>query len=50
VLAPGSLAVEFDHVSFSYADDTQVLVDLSLRLEPGTVLGLLAALVAAKPR
>lgn len=41
VLAPGSLAVEFDHVSFSYADDTQVLVDLSLRLEPGTVLGLL---------
>jgi ATP-binding cassette subfamily B protein len=38
-LPPGPLAVEIDHVSFGYADDTPVLRDISLRLEPGRVLG-----------
>jgi ATP-binding cassette subfamily B protein len=38
----GALAVEFDHVSFCYEDDVEnVLSDLSFRLAPGTVLGLL---------
>lgn len=37
-----ALAVEFDRVSFCYEDDVEnVLTDLSLRLEPGTVVGLL---------
>lgn len=37
-----ALAVEFDNVSFCYEDDVEnVLTDLSLRLEPGTVVGLL---------
>ncbi len=51
---PGPLAVQFDHVSFRYAEPTQataenketppkpsVLHDLSFTLEPGQVLGLL---------
>lgn len=38
-LPPGPLAVELDHVSFGYAEDTPVLRDISLRLEPGRVLG-----------
>jgi ATP-binding cassette subfamily B protein len=38
---PGPLSVEFDHVSFAYEADDPVLRDLSFRLEPGTVLGLL---------
>lgn len=38
----GALAVEFDHVSFRYEDDVEnVLSDLTFRLEPGTVVGLL---------
>jgi ATP-binding cassette subfamily B protein len=40
-LPDGALAVELDGVSFRYADDTPVLSDVSLRLEPGRVLGLL---------
>ncbi|HKY46989.1 MAG TPA: ABC transporter ATP-binding protein, partial [Acidimicrobiia bacterium] len=36
----GPLAVEFDRVRFSYEDQV-VLDDVSFRLEPGTVLGLL---------
>ncbi|HEU0028938.1 MAG TPA: ABC transporter ATP-binding protein, partial [Ktedonobacterales bacterium] len=36
---PGPLAVELDGVSFAYAEDTPVLRDISLRLEPGRVLG-----------
>ena len=36
----GALAVEFDGVTFAYGDDP-VLEDVSLRLEPGRVLGLL---------
>jgi ABC-type multidrug transport system fused ATPase/permease subunit len=37
----GPLAVEFDSVSFGYGDEEMVLHDLSFRLEPGRVLGLL---------
>ncbi|HUX88434.1 MAG TPA: ABC transporter ATP-binding protein, partial [Chloroflexota bacterium] len=43
-LPDGALPVEFDHVSFAYADqatDRLVLEDLSFRLAPGRVLGLL---------
>ncbi|MDQ2809343.1 MAG: ABC transporter ATP-binding protein/permease [Chloroflexota bacterium] len=35
----GPAAVEFDGVSFGYGDATMVLQDVSLHLEPGTVLG-----------
>ena len=38
-LPPGPLAVELDGVSFGYAEDTPVLRDVSVRLEPGRVLG-----------
>ena len=38
-LPPGRLAVELDGVSFGYAEDTPVLRDISVRLEPGRVLG-----------
>lgn len=39
----GPLAVTFEDVSFHYADDpdTRVLKDITFRLQPGTVLGLL---------
>jgi ATP-binding cassette, subfamily B, bacterial len=39
----GPLAVAFEDVSFHYADDpdTRVLKDITFRLQPGTVLGLL---------
>lgn len=37
----GALSVEFDRVSFAYADDEPVIRDISFRLEPGTVLGLI---------
>ena len=40
-LPPGPLGVEFRHVSFGYSPDELVLKDVSLRLEPGEVLGLL---------
>ena len=43
-LPDGALPVEFDHVSFAYTDQTTdrlVLNDLSFRLAPGRVLGLL---------
>ena len=40
-LPTGPLAVEFQHVTFSYVDDEPVLRDVSFRLEPGQVLGLL---------
>ena len=39
-LPAGPLAIEFDRVSFSY-EERVVLSDVSFRLEPGTVLGLL---------
>jgi ATP-binding cassette, subfamily B, bacterial len=38
-LPPGRLAVELEGVSFGYAEDTPVLRDISVRLEPGRVLG-----------
>jgi ABC-type multidrug transport system fused ATPase/permease subunit len=38
-LPPGPLAVELDCVSFGYAEDTLVLRDVSVRLQPGRVLG-----------
>ncbi len=38
-LPPGPLAVELDGVSFDYAEDAPVLRDVSVRLEPGRVLG-----------
>lgn len=40
-LPEGALSVELDGVDFRYADDTPVLKDVSLRLAPGRVLGLL---------
>jgi ABC-type multidrug transport system fused ATPase/permease subunit len=42
-LPGGPLSVEFDQVTFSYQDDRRetVLHDLSFKLEPGKVLGLL---------
>lgn len=38
-LPPGPLAVELDHVSFGYTQDILILRDVSMRLEPGRVLG-----------
>ena len=40
-LPSGPLAVEFDGVSFAYDTDRPVLDNVTLRLRPGTVLGLL---------
>lgn len=40
-LPAGALSVEFECVSFGYGDEEMVLRDLSFRLEPATVLGLL---------
>lgn len=40
-LPSGPLAVEFDGVSFAYDADRPVLDHVTLRLQPGTVLGLL---------
>lgn len=40
-LPAGPLPVEFDHVDFSYGSKGGVLHDLSFRLEPGEILGLL---------
>jgi len=40
-LPPGPLAVELDGVSFGYAQDVPVLRDISVRLEPGRVLGVI---------
>jgi ATP-binding cassette subfamily B protein len=37
----GALSVEFDRVTFGYAADEPVLRDISFRLEPGSVLGLI---------
>ncbi len=38
-LPPGQLAVELDGVSFAYAEHAPVLRDVSVRVEPGRVLG-----------
>jgi ATP-binding cassette subfamily B protein len=38
---PGPLAVEFDRVTFGYADDAPVVNGVSYQLAPGSVLGLL---------
>jgi ABC-type multidrug transport system fused ATPase/permease subunit len=38
-LPPGPLAVELENVSFGYAPGTPVLREVSVRLEPGRVLG-----------
>jgi len=40
-LTSGPLAVEVDSVSFGYVEGDPVLEDISLRLDPGRVLGLL---------
>ena len=40
-LPTGPLSVELDRVTFGYGESESVLRDLSLRLEPGQVLGLL---------
>ncbi len=40
-LPPGPLAVELDGVSFGYAEGVPVLRDVSVRLEPGRVLGVI---------
>src|SRR5205085_6780385 len=39
-LPPGPLAVELDGVSFGYEQDTPVLRDVSVCVEPGRVLGM----------
>ncbi len=39
-LPPGPLAVELESVSFAYAEDVPVLRHVSVRLEPGRVLGI----------
>lgn len=36
-----ALAVEFDHVSFGYGEEEMVVQDLTFKVEPGEVLGLL---------
>jgi len=38
-LPPGALSVELDNVSFAYGEGAPVLHGISLRLEPGNVLG-----------
>lgn len=40
-LPRGPLGVEFDNVRFGYGEDEMVLRDLTFKLEPGRVLGLL---------
>jgi ABC-type multidrug transport system fused ATPase/permease subunit len=40
-LPPGPLTVELDGVSFGYREDAMVLHGVSLRLEPGRVLGVM---------
>ena len=40
-LPPGPLAVELDGVSFGYGDGAPVLRDISMRVEPGRVLGVI---------
>ena len=40
-ISVGSLSLVFDDVSFAYTEDERVLKDLTFRLEPGTILGLL---------
>lgn len=37
----GPLSLEFEHVSFGYGEEKMVIEDISFRLEPGHVLGLL---------
>src|SRR5205823_1112534 len=37
----GAHSVEFDNVSFGYGDEEMVLRDITFRLEPGRILGLL---------
>ncbi len=39
-LPPGPLSVALDHVSFAYAAHAPVLRDVSVRVEPGRVLGI----------
>ena len=39
--APDALSVEFDQVSFGYAPGELVIQDISFRLQPGSVLGLI---------
>ena len=40
-ISSGPLALQFDHVSFSYIEEEPVLKDVDIELEPGQVLGLL---------
>ena len=40
-IPPGTLQVEFDHVSFSYFQPKAVLEDVTFRVEPGSLLGIL---------
>jgi ATP-binding cassette subfamily B protein len=47
-LPPGALDVELDRVSFAYGDGPTVLRDVSLRVEPGQVLGLVGRTGAGK--
>src|SRR5947209_20330069 len=40
-LPAGSMSVEFDHVSFCYEQQENVLHDVSFQMQPGKVLGVL---------
>jgi ATP-binding cassette, subfamily B, bacterial len=40
-LPGGPLSIEFDHVGFGYPDGDPLLYDISFKLQPGEVLGLL---------
>ncbi len=47
-LPSGPLTVELDGVSFGYAEDAPVLRDVSVRLEPGRVLGVVGRTGSSK--
>jgi ABC-type multidrug transport system fused ATPase/permease subunit len=47
-LPPGPLAIELDGVSFGYAADTPVLRDISVRVAPGRVLGVVGRTAARR--